>query len=249
MIKGRFISDPPGDGLWNMAVDAALYNSAQVDSSFPPTLRVYGWNPPCLSLGRRQDVGIVNVDECTRRGVDVVKRIGGGSAVYHHGDVTYCFVTRLDSTGEPTLERMRTVFEKMLDNFRIVYDDVDSGALSEPETVIEATCFATAEKDEPTIKGKKWVGSARRKSRSVFLQHGSVLLNRQPDELKDLLLDNVEDGSIGLTELYPGIDRSAVRDAMKISFGDVLGVEFSDGEYTDIEMETAKNLLEGRKDL
>jgi lipoate-protein ligase A len=247
MVKGRFIADPPGDGLWNMAVDAGLYNSAQVDTDFSPTLRVYGWNPPCISIGRRQDAGIVNTDECSRRGVDVVKRIGGGSAVYHRDDVTYCFVTRLDSMEEPGPELWRSVFEKMLDNFRIEYDADNSGV--KPETDIETTCFATAEVDEPTIKGKKWVGSARRKSRSVFLQHGSLLLSRQPDELKELLSEPVVDGSIGLKDIYPGIDRSALRDAMKISVGEILGVDFSAGRYTDIEMDTAKNLLKSRKAL
>jgi lipoate-protein ligase A len=249
MIKGRFIADPPGDGLWNMAVDAGLYNSAQVDDDFPPTLRVYGWNPPCISLGRRQDAGIVNADECFRRGVDVVKRIGGGAAVYHRDDVTYCFVSRRDRMQEPEPELWRLVFEKMLDNFRIEYDAVNSGVPSVPETAAAAACFAAAEKDEPTIKGKKWVGSARRKSRSVFLQHGSVLLSRQPDEFKELLAEPAEDGSVGLKEFYPGIDRGAVCDAMKISFGEILGVEFSAGQYTDIEMETAKNLLIGGKAL
>ena len=247
MVKGRFIADPPGDGLWNMAVDAGLYNSAQVGADFPPTLRVYGWSPPCLSLGRRQDAGIVNADECSRRGVDVVKRIGGGSAVYHRDDVTYCFVTRLDRMEEPEPERWRSVFENLLDNFRIEYDAAHSGVKTETE--IESTCFATAELDEPTINGKKWVGSARRKSRSVFLQHGSLLLSRQPEELRELLLEPVEDGSIGLSELVPGIDGAALRDAMKVSVGEILGVEFSDGRYTDVEMETAKNLLKGGKAL
>ena len=68
-------------------------------------------------------------------------------------------------------------------------------------------------------------------------------------EFWQYVLEPVEDGSTGLSELSPGLDRAAVRDAMKISFGEILGVEFSAGRYTDIEMETAKNLLKGGKAL
>ncbi len=47
----RLYLSPPALGAWNMAVDEAILEHV-VSGEAPPTLRLYGWNPPCLSLGQ-----------------------------------------------------------------------------------------------------------------------------------------------------------------------------------------------------
>jgi lipoate-protein ligase A len=46
----RLLVDAPAAGSWNMAVDEVLLDGVVAGTS-PPTLRFYGWTPPCLSLG------------------------------------------------------------------------------------------------------------------------------------------------------------------------------------------------------
>jgi len=64
-----------------MALDEALLRSPG-----PPTLRVYGWSPPGLSLGYFQtasDFQSIPGDHV------LVRRITGGSAIYHTDEITF----------------------------------------------------------------------------------------------------------------------------------------------------------------
>ena len=65
----------------NMALDEAL-----LQTPGPPTLRLYGWSPPGLSLGYFQaasDFEAVPGDHV------VVRRITGGGAIYHADEITF----------------------------------------------------------------------------------------------------------------------------------------------------------------
>ena len=52
-------------GAWNMALDEALLsNSVDHDT---PILRIYGWRPPCVSIGyfqsMEEEVDVLNVQQ------------------------------------------------------------------------------------------------------------------------------------------------------------------------------------------
>jgi lipoate-protein ligase A len=75
-------------GAENMALDEAIMEAvAAGDSS--PTLRIYQWTPPCLSLGKRQPLDGVDLARCCADGVDVVRRATGGWAILHTDELTY----------------------------------------------------------------------------------------------------------------------------------------------------------------
>ncbi len=75
-----------------MAIDEAIYISCQQGNA-PPTLRLYGWQPPAVSLGYFQKLeSAVDMEECRRRGIDVVRRMTGGRAVLHHHELTYAVI-------------------------------------------------------------------------------------------------------------------------------------------------------------
>jgi lipoate-protein ligase A len=57
--KWRLLHTPPARGAWNMAVDEAILEAVQAGQQ-PPTLRLYAWEPACLSLGYAQPVGEVD---------------------------------------------------------------------------------------------------------------------------------------------------------------------------------------------
>jgi len=46
----RLLVTEPTDGATNMAIDEALWRSRQAGAS-APTLRVFAWAPPTVSLG------------------------------------------------------------------------------------------------------------------------------------------------------------------------------------------------------
>jgi lipoate-protein ligase A len=97
----RFIRDGSLPGARNMARDVAMLE-AVAHGEAPPTLRLYGWDPPCLSLGRHQGLEAADLAFCSAHGIDVVRRPTGGRALLHHLELTYAVVAPL---GEGPLPR------------------------------------------------------------------------------------------------------------------------------------------------
>ncbi|MBI5636626.1 MAG: hypothetical protein HZA03_01510 [Nitrospinae bacterium] len=219
----RLIIDGPRDGAANMAADEALFYAA-ANLPYAATLRLYSWNPPTLSLGRRQKLEEVNAEKCRALGIDVVKRIGGGAAVYHGDEITYCFVSRNDLLPIPTGEQWHAAFSLFLEKLGLM---PDAGKAKSRVSHDGNACFACAAEDEPTVGGgKKFVGSARRKSKAVFLQHGSILLSPQPDFLCELVTGAETDASIGLKTLLPSLTRETAHAALIAAIEETFSLRF-----------------------
>ena len=83
--RWRLVETGPRPGAWNMACDAALLAAAELPG-FRPTLRLFAWDPPAVSLGHHQ-AGLT-ADEVAllrSRGVDWVRRPPGGGGGLHCG--------------------------------------------------------------------------------------------------------------------------------------------------------------------
>jgi lipoyl(octanoyl) transferase len=91
----RLLIDQPADGAANMARDEAIL-SCHAASASQPTLRLYGWRPACLSLGRFQRASAIDRAACTRAGVAIVRRPSGGRALLHDAELTYAIIARAD---------------------------------------------------------------------------------------------------------------------------------------------------------
>jgi lipoyl(octanoyl) transferase len=167
----RLLQDGPGDAAWNMSVDEALLLGA-CDS--PPALRLYSWREPAMSLGFRQSPPswLARADAL---GVPVVRRVTGGGAVLHAGDLTYAVAASLDTPGLPSdlrgsYEWIRARLVEGLERAGI------AAAPSRPRAGAERLelCFAGATGFEVELDGEKLVGSAQRRTRRALLQHGSI---------------------------------------------------------------------------
>ena len=76
-----------------MAVDEMLFIRCQEKRNFPPTLRIYDWSEPAVSIGYFQDIReAINVQKARQDGLKIVRRITGGRAVLHYGELTYAVV-------------------------------------------------------------------------------------------------------------------------------------------------------------
>ena len=92
MTSWRLILDAASHGAWNMGVDEALLATAIRVGL--PTLRFYRWRGPWLSLGYAQRVDPAQLDACSCAGIGIVRRVTGGRAVLHGGDLTYAIAAR-----------------------------------------------------------------------------------------------------------------------------------------------------------
>ena len=81
-LPWRLLPETPRTPLLNMALDEVLTERVGAGER-PPTLRIWGWNGPCVVLGRFQSVrNEVNEDEAARLGIEIVRRISGGGAMF-----------------------------------------------------------------------------------------------------------------------------------------------------------------------
>jgi lipoyl(octanoyl) transferase len=175
----RLLLDEPADGRYNMAVDEALLESV-ADPVAPPVVRLYGFSPPTLSLGRFQATDEhVDLDAARNDGIVFVRRPTGGQAVLHDREVTYSVVMgRTHLSGFSKRGVYRFVADMLLVGLRelAIPGVLTGGARGNPRN---PNCFAAASEYEiDSATGRKIIGSAQMVSRHGVLQHGSIPLDR-----------------------------------------------------------------------
>jgi len=163
----RLLVEPEGaTGAENMAIDQALLDEAATEGT--STLRLYRFNPPCLSLGRNQrDLQVV--------GINVVRRPTGGGAVWHEHEVTYAVAAPL----EP-YRSLRAAYRAIHELIAAALRTLGVEPTLAPDRRLirpPAVCFSSPSGGEILAAGRKLVGSAQVRQRGAFLQHGSILLD------------------------------------------------------------------------
>jgi lipoate-protein ligase A len=170
-VSWRLLLHPAASAADNMSIDEALLVQAR-----RPVLRLYTWERPSVSLGYRQSPAAW-LERCARAGVAVVRRVSGGGAVVHAGDLTYAVVAPLGTPGVPGDLRgsFEWIREALLAALRQAGLDARRGAPRSGADRLEI-CFAGATGFEVELAGRKLVGSAQRRTSRAFLQHGSIRL-------------------------------------------------------------------------
>ncbi len=200
-MNWRCLNSGSQTGEQNMAHDEAIF--AEVEKGFsPPTIRIYGWQPACISLGYAQDPQKeLNLSAMVEAGIDWVKRPTGGRAVLHIEEFTYAVIAPLHVTPwclsrESSYRKISEALIYALDFAGLEMLDRE-GASEKPGGPKAMTpCFSSTAKSEVTWQGRKFVGSAQRRSRHVFLQHGSVLLSQKHEQLVKYLQINQDQRSV-----------------------------------------------------
>jgi lipoate-protein ligase A len=166
----HLIIEPAGrPGAENMAIDQALLEEA--DRTGRAFLRLYRWDPPCLSLGR-------NEPAIERGGIATVRRPTGGRAVWHEHEVTYAVAAPIAAFGR-LRDAYRTIHERLAAALRTlgVEATLATDRPSARPPVRHGACFASPVGGEVLVAGRKVIGSAQVRRGSAFLQHGSILLD------------------------------------------------------------------------
>lgn len=163
-----------------MAVDHALLESVQQHPR--AVLRLYRWQPACLSFGRNQPArGYYDEQSARSLGIDIVRRPTGGMAVLHDCELTYAVVAPCDLLGGPR-ESYHTINAALVAGLQRlgVPAQLAAGGKRSPFGSMHP-CFAEPAGGEVVAGGQKLVGSAQRCEKRTLLQHGSILLNGSQD--------------------------------------------------------------------
>jgi len=191
----RLIRSSATHGAWNMAVDEAILESVIAGES-SATLRLYAWEPACLSLGYAQPVADVDRENLERHGLGLVRRPTGGKAILHGDELTYSVI---GSGNDPrlaggVLQSYCTLSLALLEALHLL--GIQAQALEKPPVqsapsdnlAVESSTAHKAAKQNPvcfeipsyyeiTSGGKKLVGSAQARRKQGVLQHGTLLLH------------------------------------------------------------------------
>lgn len=250
MTTWRLIEHPKLDGALNMAIDRAM-QLCRDEGSSPPTLRIYGWARPTVTMGRFQKLESVDMEACRDSGCDVVRRATGGRGVLHDDEVTYAVVASVeDGISREVKGSYAQIAEALAHAYRAFGVDaiVTDGAKGSANS---GACYLATTQADLSVAGRKVSGSAQVWVGSTVLQHGSLLRSRDVDaEARAFRLTVAE--RYALTEYSADIASliedpptiAALRAALVEGFGSALGVVLAPGTLSGRECAVVRELLE-----
>jgi lipoyl(octanoyl) transferase len=256
----RLILSPPAKGAWNMAVDEAILEAVCQGKSLP-TLRLYAWDPPCLSLGYRQPFADVDQERLGLSGWELVRRPTGGKAILHTDELTYSVC---GPASEPRLkggviESYRRVSQALLQALREM--GLAAEANSEAATLASGevegpVCFEVPSNYEIVVNRKKLIGSAQSRRNEGVLQHGSLPLTGDLRRITEVLVFEdeaarqeagrrlLERATTVSEALGQTIAWETAAHAFAEAFAEVLNIEFAREEISPPEIRRAEELVD-----
>ncbi|MFQ6068203.1 MAG: biotin/lipoate A/B protein ligase family protein [Candidatus Bathyarchaeia archaeon] len=245
MSVWRLLKSETNNAFVNMAVDEAIMQ-ARIEEKAPNTLRFFRWNPSAVSIGRFQDIyNEVNLESCRRHGVDVVRRISGGGAVYHDSEdeITYSVIVKREDLGTNDVAE--------------AYHYICNGLIEAAHILgVNATYNKGNIKQCPniTVKGRKISGSAQAHKKGVILQHGTLLINVDLEKMFTFLNVPWTDACVDLisvakrkitsiaNELGHRVSLDCAYEALTKGFEKALGLQLVEGNLSNHELNLTKKL-------
>lgn len=188
MISWRYIDTGPCTASFNMAADEAIAGSVRAGKQ-PPTLRLYGWERPSVSLGQFQRTADIDLQYCINNGIPLVRRPTGGRAILHNNELTYSFSSRNEGLFScsllDTYRQLSHAFKRAFEKTGLqveIKNEHETGR----NLVRSPLCFKTTSYGEIVFQGRKLIGSAQRRWINGFLQQGSI-----PYTIDDNLMEKV----------------------------------------------------------
>ena len=227
-----------------MALDHALASSLEPGRGI---LRIYRWTRPTISFGRNEPaMGLYQVEQARKAGIDFVRRPTGGRAVFHDSELTYAVVVPVSRDVRPR-SVYQAIHRGLARALTALGAHVDAAGAEVGVVGPDAgPCFARPAPGELAVGGRKLVGSAQARVGGAILQHGSLLIGSDQERLADLCVHGSEPGrAIGLKEVLGSEPPwSQVVDSVIEGMRDVLGGEWQRGGATDEERSASDTLRE-----
>ena len=201
----RLLKTGHNNGYWNMALDEVLLKSISKSTTDTPTLRLYGWFPTAVSIGYFQSMDQeVDVQNCKKAGVDLVRRMTGGGAVLHDSELTYSFITR-------------EYPQNILESYSMICDPIITCLV---DLGFNEVKFAAL--NDVVVDGKKVSGNAQTRKEGILLQHGTILLDvdsekmftllKVPKEkIRDKVIDSVKERVMGVNRTFDEVSAALER--------------------------------------
>ncbi|MFX0074863.1 MAG: biotin/lipoate A/B protein ligase family protein [Candidatus Hermodarchaeota archaeon] len=241
----RFLPLETRNGYWNMALDEAILE-AVIEHEVPSTLRLFKWNPSTVSIGRNQSLSDeVNIEFAKENGFNIVRRITGGGAVFHDNlrEITYSIVCPTKFLEELNAKNVLEQFEKIEAGIILALQQY---GLKTEQGVIHCPAIF--------LDGKKFSGNAQVRKKGYLLQHGTILLELDPELMysvlkapynvsKSKMVKSVYTKCIGIKDKLKYYNENEFVNSLISGFESSLGIKLKDGAFTENEIKLAENLI------
>lgn len=244
----RLLIDGPLTGVENMSRDRAI--QIAVDEGWAlPTVRVYRWQRPTVTLGRFQHVAGVDASACDHHGVDVVRRFTGGRGVLHDDEVTYAVIAGIqDGVPRGVAASYRLLCSALVEAYRILGVSADLTTRDSGD-VSSAACYLQTTRADLSCGARKLSGSAQVWTGSTVLQHGSFTITRDVErEAAVFSLDTGQAAHLAAAtgELLEMLGRrpdvASIEEAIAEGFSSIARGRLVHGSLSDAELALASTL-------
>ena len=248
----RFIDSGPCAAAYNMALDEAIAVAVRRNAA-PPTLRIYNWTAPSVSIGCFQRIADIDTEYCSENNIPIVRRMTGGRAIFHGNDITYSFSVKtlsgLFSRGLlDSYKKISTVLSLALTRIGLSPESkfMRETKRSSSSSLRNPFCFQAISFGEIAINGRKIVGSAQKRWTDGLLQQSSIPFVVDSDEVTRIFklnsLQEIKDSTAGLKEISPEIEYDTFKDSVKISFEETFCIKFVSSSPSHEEISLARKL-------
>lgn len=257
----RLVRHEAMPGAQNMAIDESILEAVSA-ADVPPTLRLYAWSPPCLSLGYAQPFTDIDAERTLMRGWSIVRRPTGGRAILHTDELTYAVIA---PTNHPDLnggvigsyQRISRALTLGLRHIGLDVTVAPEVQLSEDERN-NPVCFEVPSSYEMEVDGRKLLGSAQVRRVKGVLQHGTLpltgditrivdALRFEHEEARNQARERIRSRAASVSELLGRqVSWEQAAQALVKGFEDALGWTFETSQLSDAELKRAAELESSR---
>lgn len=203
-----------------MQIDFDLLNFAIKNKVSEPLIRLYGWSPTCVSLGRNQSDEFINKSFLKKQNIDIVRRLTGGRALIHDNEITYCYICPVDSinNGESVAVSYKEISKFLIKGFSSLGIKLDFPENKRPNTKFNY-CMSISTGADLSYNGKKFIGSAQLRKEGYILQHGSINFDYNVSLIEQIFKEKFDRTTTTcLKEINPDIKIEDVVNALNTAF-------------------------------
>jgi lipoate-protein ligase A len=260
----RIIQDLPRSAAFNMAAD--IWSLENIPRNCVQ-VRIYSWQQPTITLGYMQEArALLDFSACQHNRVCWIRRITGGRAVLHHDDITYSciFPAVITFMGRTIAQSYEIISQCLLAGLAHVNIAAQSHAEPGTQPLLPGSgqrttlpCFLSPSRREIMVEGRKFVGSAQKRTATAVLQHGSLPLSGQHCTLAQYLnLDQKErdrqelllrEKSTHLAAIAPGLAPDTLKAALAEGFKKQLNIPSVTEPWNPGELEAISALCQNHE--
>lgn len=257
MERWLFLDSGSAPGAENMALDELLLERAERWGG-APILRLYSFDPPAITIGYHQNSDLIlDVARARADGLDCVRRITGGRALLHEGELTYCVIApagsaMFDAGPGEAYRRISAAISAALRSLGVDAEVSRGRELPGPKGTA-APCLSSVTRYELAVRGRKIAGSAQRKTSAAFLQHGSILMRSGSERIAGYLRASTDTFESRITSVSGELGRPVggedLRMRIPVAFSAMFDIEWEPLRLSELdEAEIAVRATEKRRE-